>query len=292
VRLGAVGFIGLGLLGQPLALRLLVQGFDVVAWNRESDRHEPVATAGGRIATSPRDVAEVCDVICLCVLDANAVREVMFGAQGIAKAMHRPGTIVDFSTVDPDETRQIAAIANRQGMPDWIDAPISGGPEAAQIGMLTMMVGGRTEAVQTVRPIFEAVAARVMHLGGVGSGQAMKVVNQALVGCTFVMLAEALALARELGLPASKVPGCLEGGMADSVALQRTWPRMEAENFIPVTGRASQLLKDLSSVDRLRAASKIKLPLIQTATAQYQRYVDSGAENDETVSIARLYKRT
>ena len=117
----------------------------------------------------------------------------------------------------------------------------------------------------------------------------MKAVNQALVGSTFVMLAEVLALVRKLGLPAAAVPACLEGGMADSVGLQRVWQRMVAEEFTPPTGRAAQMLKDLRSVDQMRQAAKLGLPLIETAIAQYQRYVDSGAGNDETVAISRLY---
>lgn len=285
----AIGFIGLGLLGQAIALRLRSQGHDLIVWNREPERHAPLAAAGARIAASPRELAQACDVLCLCVLDAKAVRDVMFGEQGVVQAARRPHTVVDFSTTDPEATREMAANSVAAGISDWIDAPVSGGPAAAEGGRLIAMVGGRAEAVRHVDPILRAVAGKSMHLGEVGSGQAMKVVNQALVGGTFVMLAEVLALVRELGLPAAAVPACLEGGMADSVGLQRVWPRMEAEDFTPPTGRAAQLLKDLKGVDRMRVAAKLSLPLIETATAQYQRYVDSGAGDEETVSISRLY---
>ncbi len=290
MSLGPIGFIGLGLLGQAMALRLKSRGFDVIAWNREPERHAPLKEAGARIAASPREVAQACDVLCLCVLDAEAVRDVMFGAEGVVRAKHRPHTVVDFSTMHPQATREIAVAASAAGIPDWIDAPVSGGPAAAEGGHLTAMVGGRSEALRNVDSILRAVAANSTHLGDVGSGQAMKAVNQALVGSTFVMLAEALALVRQLGLPAAAVPACLEGGMADSVGLQRVWPRMVAEDFTPPTGRAAQLLKDLKSVDQMRDVAKLSLPLIEAATAQYQRYVDSGAGNDETVSISRLYK--
>ncbi len=213
----------------------------------------------------------------------------MFGAQGVFQATHRPHTIVDFSTTDPQATREIAATAFAAGITNWVDAPVSGGPAAAENGQLIAMVGGESEAVLNVEHILKAVAGRTMHVGDLGSGQAMKVVNQALVGGTFVMLAEVLALVRKLGLPAEAVPACLEGGMADSVGLQRVWPRMEAEDFIPPTGRAAQLLKDLKGVEQLRDSMMLSLPLIETATAQYQRYVDSGAGDEETVSISRLY---
>jgi 3-hydroxyisobutyrate dehydrogenase len=284
-----IGFIGLGLLGQAIALRLRSQGHDLIVWNREPERHAALAAAGAQVAESPRDVAQACDVLCLCVLDARAVRDVMFGEQGVVRATHRPNTVVDFSTTDPEATREIATTSVAAGIAHWVDAPVSGGPAAAESGQLIAMVGGRAEAVRQVGPILRAVAAKSMHVGEVGSGQAMKTVNQALVGGTFVMLAEVLALVRELGLPAAAVPACLEGGMADSVGLQRVWPRMVAEDFTPPTGRAAQLLKDLKAVERARVAARLNLPLMEVAAAQYQRYVDSGAGDEETVSISRLY---
>jgi len=117
----------------------------------------------------------------------------------------------------------------------------------------------------------------------------MKAINQALVGGTFVLLAEALALTRRLGLDPHLVPASLAGGMADSQALQRAWPRMASEDFTPPTGRASQLLKDLLHVESMRADAQLTLPVIEAATTQYQRFVRSGHGDDETVSISRLY---
>lgn len=288
----AIGFIGLGLLGQAIALRMRSQGHDLIVWNREPERHAALVAAGARVAGSPREVAQACGVLCLCVLDARAVRAVMFDEQGVVQAARRPHTVIDFSTTDPQETREMAAASFAAGIPHWVDAPVSGGPVAAQRGELIAMVGGQAEVVREVEPILSTVAVKSMHVGEVGSGQAMKTVNQALVGGTFVMLAEALALARELGLPEAAVPACLEGGMADSVGLQRVWPRMVAEDFTPPTGRAAQLLKDLKGVERARVTAKLSLPLVEVATAQYQRYVDGGAGDDETASISRLYTAT
>jgi 3-hydroxyisobutyrate dehydrogenase-like beta-hydroxyacid dehydrogenase len=266
----------------------MAQGFSVVAWNREPERLAPLAAAGASIAASPRDVAERCEVVCLCVLDDQAVRAVIFGADGVAQAGPRERIVVDFSTVDPDETRAIAAQAAAANI-RWIDAPVSGGPAAAADGTLTVMVGGAPETVRQVDGVLQAIAGKATHLGDVGSGQAMKVVNQALVGGTFVMLAEVLALVRGLGLPPDAVPSCLEGGLADSVALRRVWPKMVHEDFTPPTGRAAQLLKDLKNVDRLRRAAALELPLLETATRQYQAYVDSDNADAETLSITRLY---
>ena len=151
------------------------------------------------------------------------------------------------------------------------------------------MVGGTHGAVERVDALLKLLARNVSHLGGHGAGQAMKVVNQALVGGIFVLLAETLALVRGLGLPAGRVPACLEGGLADSTALQRAWPRMASEDFAEPTGRAGQMLKDLKGVELAAGAAGLDLPLLATAIARYQAYVDSGAGDEETLSITRLY---
>lgn len=284
-----VGFIGLGLLGLPMARRLASHGFAVIGWNREADRYDALAAVGGRRALSPADVAEQCDIICLCVLDHVAVDAVVFGPEGVAHAHNRrPRLVLDFSTLAPEQSRNFAKRARAHDI-EWIDAPVSGGPAAAETGGLTIMAGGSVDALERARSILAVLATRSTRVGDVGSGQAMKAINQALVGGTFVLLAEALALTRELGLDPSLVPTSLAGGMADSQALQRAWPRMASEDFVPPTGRAAQLLKDLGHVESLRRSIQLNLPVVEAATAQYSRFVQSGHGDDETVSIVRLY---
>jgi 3-hydroxyisobutyrate dehydrogenase-like beta-hydroxyacid dehydrogenase len=285
---GRIGVIGLGLLGQAIALRLIERGYALCVWNRESDRYPPLKEAGALIAQSPREVARECEVVCLCVLDAVAVDAVTFGEHGALSAAQRTQLIIDFSTVQPDDTRSFARRASERSCA-WIDAPVSGGPEAARRGDLTLMIGGDSRDVSRAMPLFAQLGSQVSHVGDVAKGQEMKVLNQALVGATFVMLAEALALARRLGLPVDTVPQCLKGGFADSVGLQRVWPRMAARAFDPPTGRAGQMLKDMKNVDAIRSSVNVTLPLLETALAQYRHYVDAAGADAETVSIARLY---
>jgi 3-hydroxyisobutyrate dehydrogenase-like beta-hydroxyacid dehydrogenase len=288
-RANRVGFIGLGLLGLPMALRLVACGYSVVGWNREPDRCDALVAAGGSRAESPAEVAEQSDIICLCVLDHAAVDAVVFGPQGIAQAGNsRPRVVVDFSTLAPEQSKEMAKRARAFDI-EWLDAPVSGGPAAARTGSLTVMVGGSVQALQQARPILEAVAKQSTHVGDSGSGQAMKAINQALVGGTFVLIAEALALTRQLGLDANAVPLCLAGGMADSQALQQVWPRMASEDFDPPTGRAAQLLNDLGYIEAMRLHASPGYPVIEAATAQYRKFVQSGHGDDETVSISRLY---
>lgn len=287
-----IGFIGLGLMGQAMALRLAEQGFDLTVWNLEPERAAPLVAAGARHAGSPAEVAEQCAIICLCVINGKAVRNVVFGPNGIAQASTKSRLIVDFSTVPPAETRQIAHEASQHAL-RWVDAPISGGPPAAHTGSLTIMAGAEPADLEAVQPLFQALANRHTHVGAVGTGQEMKVVNQALVGITAVMLAEAITLARSLNLNVDLVPQCLEGGLADSVALQRIWPIMSHESFDPPIGRASQMLKDLHSVDELRKACALELPVLQSAIQQYDTYVNVRGEADkDTFSITHLYQKT
>ncbi len=286
-----IGFIGLGLLGQAMALRLVKQGFTLVVWNREPERSIALADVGARVASSPQEVAELCSVICVCVINGRAVHDVMFGSQGITLASQMDRIVIDFSTVPPDETREIATAAVKHAI-RWMDAPLSGGPAAALKGELTAMVGGCAEDMSATSQIFSAVANRVTHVGTVGKGQEMKVVNQALVGATFVMLAEVLALTRGLGLDPAIVPQCLEGGFGDSVALQRVWSIMAGDRFDPPTGRAAQLLKDLHHVDELRGKCGLTLPVVESAIGQYASYVqDQGGASRDTLSISRMYQQ-
>lgn len=285
-----VGFIGLGLLGQAMAMRLMDCGFELVVWNREPGRSVPLAKRGAVVAASPRDVAAQCDVVCLCVLDAAAVDAVVFGPQGVAAAPARRRVVLDFSTVDPAAARALAGRAAEHGL-GWIDAPVSGGPPLALQGRLAVMAGGASADIEAVQALVQALAANFTHVGAVGTGQEMKLVNQALVGASFVMLAEVLALARARGLPPALVPACLRGGLADSTALQVVWPRMVEAAFDPPTGLAGQLLKDLMSVDRARAEIvDLPLPLLETSIARYRQFVQEFGESCETVSISRLYE--
>lgn len=289
---GRIGFVGLGLLGQAIALRLIECGYSLTVWNRESERYGPLKDAGATIARSPRDVALDCDVVCLCVLDAAAVEAVTFGAQGLLSAGSptppRTKLIIDFSTVQPDDTRSFAQRASAASCA-WIDSPVSGGPEPASRGALTLMIGGQHEDVCVAMPLLAQLGSRVSHVGEVGKGQEMKVLNQAFVGTMYVMLAETLALAQRLGLPVDTVPRCLEGGLADSACLQRIWPRMAAGAFDPPIGRAGQMLKDMKNVDAIRSSTGATLPLLETALEQYRRFVEAAGADAESSSVSRFY---
>lgn len=282
-----IGFVGIGLLGEAMVRRLLAQGFPVTVWNREPERLATVLPHGAVAAADPAAVAAASEILVTCVLHAAAVREVVFGPRGLA-AGAAPGTLlIDHSTADPGETRAMAAQA-RPGL-CWVDAPVSGGPQAALEGALTIMLGGEAADVARAAPVLQALGGNVTRMGPTGAGQVAKLLNQAIVGAGYVLMAEALALAEAAGLDAAALPACLAGGHADSNLLRRIYPRMQQRDFEPPTGYARQLLKDLQAVEDFAAAHRLQLALVQAAAAQYRRHVDQGHGLRDSVTISALY---
>ena len=287
-----IGFIGIGLMGEAMVRRLLDLGHRAITvWNLEPERLERVLPFGAQAAASPEALAHESDLVLTCVLDTEAVRSVVLGGQGVARAQGLAGRLlIDLSTTDPDATRSMAReLADRTGM-GWVDAPVSGGPEAARGGRLAIMAGGALPDFERARPVLEALGANVTRMGSVGAGQVTKVINQAIVGTGFVLMAEALALAEQSGIDAAALPACLAGGFADSELLRRLYPKMQQRQFDPPIGYARQLLKDMQAVRDYAAARSSPLPVVEAALAQYERYVSQGQGMADSASVLRLYR--
>jgi 3-hydroxyisobutyrate dehydrogenase len=285
-----LGFVGLGLMGTAMTQRLLERGAHVTVWNLEPERIAAVAAHGAVPADSPAALAAVSDIVLICVLDTDAVRDVVFGPGGIAETA-RPGQIVvDHSTTDPAQTRAFAAELQRRCGARWVDAPCSGGPPVARRGGLTVMAGGAAEDIAAIAPVMEELAARCTHVGEVGAGQVAKTVNQAIVCASYVLMAEALALAEAGGLDAARLPECLAGGHADGEMLRQIYPQMQARAFEPPRSLARQILKDLRSVAKFAQARGLALPMVDTAARQYARHVESGAGLQDSTTLIRLYQ--
>ena len=288
-----LGFIGIGIMGEAMTLRLIDKGWRVTVWNLTADRYATVAPAGAEIAESPAAVAAASDIVLMCVLDAPAVENCCFGAagKGLAAAAGDGKILVDLSTLNPDATRDAAArLRQRNGM-RWIDAPVSGGPGAARAGTMTVMAGGDAGDIAAVAGIMADMAGHFTHVGPLGTGQTAKILNQAIVGTGYVLMAEALALTQAAGLDAAKLPDCLAGGFADSALLRKIYPQMCARAFEPPTAYARQLLKDMKNVKSFAHEQGCDLPLIETAVAQYDAYVGAGNEMKDSASVSLLYAR-
>lgn len=288
-----LGFIGIGIMGEAMVLRLIDQGWAVTAWNLTSDRYARIIPAGARIASSPAEAAAASDIVLMCVLDAPAVENCCFGAEGkgLAAVAGEGKILVDHSTINPDATRDIAARLRQKNGMRWIDAPVSGGPGAAREGSMTVMAGGEAADVAAIQPLMRDMAGHFTHVGGLGAGQTAKILNQAIVGTGYVLMAEVLALAEAAGLDAAKLPECLAGGHADSNVLRKIYPQMCARAFEPPTSYARQLAKDLKNVRHFIDEWGCTLPLVEAAVTQYTGYVAAGNEMKDSASVSLLYDK-
>ena len=261
-----VGFIGTGLIGTPMVQRLLECGLSVTVWNRTPDKATPLVAFGATVAESPRALAESCDIVCLCLTNTAAVHEVVFGAQGIDAVLRAGQLVIDLSSIAPDATREMAErLASACGA-RWIDAPVSGGLPLARAGRLIVFAGGDADDIARAAPLFEALAQRVTHMGGHGAGQLAKSCNQMIVACNLVTIAEMLAFASQSGIDATRLPGALAGGFADSLPLQIFGSRMAAGVDSPRIGGLATFRKDIDQVVRLAGECGAYAPMATRAS--------------------------
>jgi 3-hydroxyisobutyrate dehydrogenase len=257
----AVGFIGLGTMGGPMAGHLLDSGHPVVVWNRSPARMEVLVDAGAVPAVGPADLASRTGLVMLCVSDTPDVAEVVTGPSGVIDGLTAGSIVVDHSTISPEETRRLAGLVATAGG-SWVDAPVSGGSEGAVRGALSAMVGAHPDDYAAVRPVMGAYATTVTHVGPVGSGQLVKLVNQVLVVVNQLAASEALLLAQAAGLDLEKTLAAVTGGAASSWMLANRGPQMIHRDWQP--GFTIDLQqKDLRLA--LEAAESLGVPLPTTA---------------------------
>lgn len=257
-----IGFIGLGIMGGPMAGNILKAGFPVMVWNRSREKAMPLLAVGATLGASPQAVAEQSDIIITMVTASEDVRHVVLGDQGVSHGAAPGSVVVDMSTISPRVTREIADVLAAQGI-HMLDAPVSGGDVGARNATLSIMVGGDAEVVERVRPVFEAMGKKITHIGPNGAGQTCKLVNQILVVGNNMAMAEALVFATAAGVDVAKVVEAVGGGAAGSWQLNNLGPRILRRDFAPgFTIRNQQ--KDLRLA--LDAADDMRLPLLNTAT--------------------------
>lgn len=221
----SIGFIGLGVMGLPMARNLLASGRRLTIFDRSSDLDGLVA-AGATRAANAREVAARADVVILMLPDSPDVEQVTVGDDGLLTGLRPDTLIIDMSTISPVVTRRLAHIVEARGA-HWVDAPVSGGDKGAVAGTLSIMVGGRDEDVERARPLLDVMGSTVVHLGPVGAGQSVKAANQVVVGAVFQALAEALNLTDRAGIDREKVVTVLQGGLAHTRCLE-----LRKENYL------------------------------------------------------------
>ncbi|MFD2739456.1 NAD(P)-dependent oxidoreductase [Sulfitobacter aestuarii] len=283
-----LGFIGTGLMGAPMAARLVADGQDVTVWNRTGAKAAPLVAQGARQGKDAADVAEGADIVFTCLTDTKAMEQAVFGPRGIAEGAKTGAILVDFSSMAPDATREMAARLEAQTGMIWLDAPVSGGVPGAEAGTLAIMAGGPEDAFRKVEDIVLKMAARFTLMGPVGAGQTTKLCNQVIVGCTMAVLAEAARLATNAGVDATRLPEALAGGFADSKPLQIFMPRMVNAEHNPPLGHVCTMLKDLDSVHDLAKASTSPAPFTALAAEQFRLLMARGGPEADALEIFKL----
>jgi 3-hydroxyisobutyrate dehydrogenase len=285
-----VGFIGLGLMGQGFTARLRETGHRVVGFDIDSTRVAQAKGDGVEPAATAAEVARQADVVLVAVINTAAVEDVVSGPNGIVTAGRLDGKVlVDHSTTEIETTRlQAELLAARTGMA-FIDAPVSGGPDAARAGKLAIMAGGEVAAVRKVTPLMEKLGT-FTHMGGVGAGQATKLVNQTLVLTNYCVIAEAVRLAQAYGVDVKKIPEALAAGHAGSNLLPIALARMVDEDFAP-RGYARQILKDLEMLQDAAHQHHLAMPMSSQALTLFRLLVSAGkSELDGTAVISVIPK--
>ena len=283
-----VGFIGLGRMGLPMACNLLKSGFPLLVYNRTAAKAESLRAAGAEVLTGAGDVAARADIVCACLDRVEASRDLFLGPGGVAERA-RPGTIaLDHGTIGPTLAREIAAGLGVRGI-DFLDAPVSGGPEGAEQGTLTIMAGGPAETFARAEPVLRAYGKTVVRMGEVGAGSLTKLVNQLLTFVHGAAAAEALAFAERAGLDLAAVGEVMKVSFGQSRMLDRTLGRVLAGNF--EAGAALRLYaKDLGLIDEVGRETGASLPLTRAAEQLLGQAAAAGMSDRDIAALIALFR--
>lgn len=254
-----VAFIGLGIMGGPMAANLVKAGFEVVGYNRSQAKIDDLVAAGGRGALSVAEAVKGADVVATMVPDSPDVEAVLTGVDGVFAGADKGALVIDFSSIRPDVSKRLAEQGQRAGF-RVLDAPVSGGEAGAIDASLAIMVGGSAEDFTATTPVFEAVGKTIVHVGPPGSGQTVKAANQLIVAGNIQLVAEALVLLEAYGVDTESALKVLSGGLAGSTVMARKGEGMRAHNFEPGF-RLELHHKDLGIVQSAAREAGVVIPL-------------------------------
>jgi 2-hydroxy-3-oxopropionate reductase len=281
-----IGFIGLGIMGRPMALNLIKAGYSLSVFARRAQSMKPLTQAGADGCRSAKEVASRSEVTFVMVSDSPDVREVILGEDGCIAGAQAGSIIVDMSTISPQATREIAAKLAERGV-EMLDAPVSGGETGAIEGTLSIMVGGKPEAFQRVKPLFESMGKSIVHIGANGAGQVAKACNQILTAVTIEAVAEAIKLAHANQVDPVKVREALLGGSAYSKVLEVHGRRMLEGDFKPgFKARLHQ--KDIRIVLENAHRLGVPLPAAAVVAQQFNALVGAGHGELDSSALVRI----
>lgn len=279
-----IGFVGLGLMGQPMVERLLQAGFTLHVFSENVDAMSRMKCQGALPGSSVADVAGKVDVFCSCRVTAQQSRAVFTGPDGVLTATSRPSICIDFATIEPMVSREIGRTLI-EGEVDFLDAPISGGPDGVRAGTLSIIVGGTTDAVTSVSTIFDALGKQTFHMGDVGAGVTTKLCNNLISISTHALVAEAMVLGAKCGVDAAALYEVLHNSSAYSRTLERVVPN----HFLPRNFKAKAtidtIIKDLQAAIDLSVKEGVELRLPEAAMHWFDAAVEQGHVSDDIASV-------
>jgi 2-hydroxy-3-oxopropionate reductase len=281
-----VGFVGLGIMGEPMAKNLLDAGYPVVGHNRSREPVDALVSHGGEAADTAAEAAERADVVITCLPDSEVVVEVMHAEDGIIAGLNGGETVIDMSTISPTTTEELAEDLAELGV-DMLDAPISGGEEGAIEGTLSIMVGGDEAVLEDHRDLFEVMGETITHTGPNGAGQTTKACNQIVVAAQMVAVSEALVFAEKAGADLEAVVEAISGGAAGCWTLDNRAPRMIRGNFEPGFFAGYQY-KDLRIATDAGEAYGAPMPATELAHELYKSMEQNGMERDDNSGVMQV----
>jgi 2-hydroxy-3-oxopropionate reductase len=279
-----VALIGAGIMGSAIGTRLLQCGHDLQVYDLDCDKVAALVAKGAYAVSSPADATSKSDFIILSLNHARIVRAAVFGKDGVAEAAVADKLLIDMSSIDPGETREMAAQLTEMA---WVDCPLSGGVPGALGGRLTVMAGGTLENFERARVVMKDLCANYSLMGGNGAGQTTKLINQLFCAVAFQAVAEAVKLAEAGGVDPAKIPAALAGGRADNAIMREFMAKFAARDYAP-TGRLDNMLKDLESVQAFALATKTPLPMTSSVTEIHRLLIAMGLGAKDSAEAMRL----
>lgn len=284
-----VGFIGLGLMGLPMARNVLKAGYQLTVYNRTAAKAGPLVEAGAQQAPSPAGVAQASDVVVTMVTDSPDVEAVVSGENGLLGGVSSGMAWIDMSTISPDVTRRLGAAAAERGV-ESLDAPVSGGPPGAEAGTLSIMVGGKQEVFDACLPLLQAMGKSIVRVGDLGAGQVTKACNQVVIAATLAGIAEALVMGAKAGVDPALIRQALLGGYASSRLLEVHGERMIKHAFDP--GFFVRLHnKDLHIVLGMARSLAVSTPVTGLAAQHFNALVAEGDGELDNSAMVKVYEQ-
>jgi len=284
----SIGFIGLGIMGQPMALNLIRNGFEVSAWNRTRSKADAVEKAGGRIASTPAEAVREADVVMMIVSDSAAVQEVVAGKGGILEAL-RPGMIVvDCSTISPEVSRRLTAQAASRGA-SWLDAPVTGSKHGAEKGDLTFMIGGDQEALERVMPVLKALGKKHIYCGAQSLGLSAKLVQNAIQSTMVEIFSEGFVMAVKAGVKPQTMMEIIQSSLARSALIDFKAPFVFKGDFTPYFP-LKLMHKDLGLAMEAAYALNVPMPIAAAVKEVYGAVKAKGKGDLDYAAVITLFE--